>query len=167
MTSFQLIYDMFWTKINKRQDFFIYNGLDETATKNVIKERTIDFLKSAISDFTSFGQLDIDLNNYDETNEQFVEDLVYTEEDILSDLMEQRLLNEDIGKLQVFQPFFNPKELNMFAPSNERNSYTNMLIEFDKIIKKKMKNYFNRDRKTGKLKNTKPSISPIIDSEQS
>ena len=166
MTSFQPIYDMFWKKINKRKDFFIYNGLDEDSTKALIKERTIDFLKLAISDFSSSGELEIDLNNYDETSEQFQEDLVISEEDIISDLMEKRLLNQDIEKLKVFQPYFNPKELNTFAPSNERNSYSNMLKEFNTNVTKKIKNYLNRDRKTGKLKLPKSTISPITDSEE-
>jgi hypothetical protein len=167
MTSFQPIYDMFWNKINNRRDFFIYNGLDETATKALIKERTIDFLKLAISDLTSLGELDIDLNSYDETLEQFPIDLVYSELDIISDLMEKRLLNQDIEKLKVFQPFFNPKELNAFAPANERNSYNNMLKEFNSNLTRKIKNYLNRDRKTGKLKMPKSTISAITDSEES
>lgn len=152
MTLWEDIYKLFFGKIEKDADFFMYNNISLEQALEIAKTRAKFYLLESISKLTLDCTPDIDFNNYDENIEVFNVDLTDNEKDLLAELMREKYFEKDMSLLKAFQVKFTTKDLNIASPANERKTFIDM---FDKICssnKTRIKKYASRDRLTGKLK---------------
>ena len=63
-------------------------------------------------------------------------------------------MKRDEALLHAMEISFTPSDLTVFSPANERTSYRNFIQDLTTSVKIKIDDYKNRDRETGKLKQT-------------
>lgn len=63
-------------------------------------------------------------------------------------------MKRDEALLHAMEISFAPSDLTVFSPGNERTSYRNFIADLTKSVDDKIDEYKNRDRKTGRLKQT-------------
>jgi len=155
VTLWEDIYKLFFGKIEKDADFFMYNNVPIEEALAIATKRAKFYLLESISKLTSDCTPDIDFNNYDEVLEVFNIDLTNNEKDLLADLMKEKYFEKDMALLKAFQVKFTTKDLNIASPANERKTFIDMFKEISSENRVKIKRYASRDRITGKLKTIK------------
>ena len=155
MTLWEDIYKLFFGKIEKDADFFMYNNVTLEEALQIAQKRAKFYLLESISKLTSDCTPDIDFNNFDEALEVFNVDLTNNEKDLLAYIMKEKYFEKDMDLLKAFQVKFTTKDLNMFSPANERKTFMDMFKEIADENIKRIKKYASRDRLTGKLKTIK------------
>ena len=153
MTSYDIIFNPFLEKIEKDVDFFMYEGLDDIETKEIITRRCNSYLNKAIMEFNAKSKTSIDFENRDENLECFNFDLKINEIDIFIDLLYIEHMSQDISRLKMISPYFSENEVTrIFSPANERKSYLEMVKTMKDDVNLKIKKYNGIDRETGKTK---------------
>lgn len=129
MVDFETLYLAFFDKIEKDKDFFHYNNVTIAYALDVAKMRSKRYLKEALSTISlkctpdKCGKNFID---FDEKNEVLNYDLLYTEIDMIASVMYEKYLFREFSKLKAQANRFTTKDLNVFSPANERNSFSAM-----------------------------------------
>lgn len=152
-TAYQNVVDRFLNKIKKDRCFFTYKNItNEAQLEAIINDRAITLMDDAIMYFVPrvmFYQ-DIDFYDKDDFSEMFNIDLTPLEEDIISEIMILKLYEEEMQVFKKKQEYLG-KDINVFSPSAERNSFMNMLEFVKKNVDDLIEIYNTRDRKTGKI----------------
>ncbi|GAB6989358.1 hypothetical protein [Paenibacillus pini] len=151
-TLWSAVYKVFFDKIQKDTEFFAYNNIPNQEAFEIALERSKGYLKEAVSQLTLCCSPDINFNDYDDVAEVFNFELTNVEIDLLAELMRERYFDKDLSLLKAFQVRFSPKDLNVFSPAAERNTFTSMLKDIKKDNELSISRYISRDRTTGKLK---------------
>lgn len=151
-TSWELIYERFFKKIEKDNSFFSYYNVSDQEAIELATMRAKDYLIESISKLTSSCAPDIDFNDYDEEQALFAEDLTRNEVDLLASLMREKYFEKDMSLLKAFETKFSPKDLTVFSPANERKTFKDMLDGVIDTNNSLIREYMSRDRLTGKLK---------------
>jgi len=152
MTSFDVIYQRFFNKIENDRDFFVYFNVTDEEAIEIAQKRAKDFLIESVTRLTLACTPDVNFHDYNSEREQFNFDLTGNEIELLSALMREQYFQRDASKLKAFAIHFSPKDLTIFSPANERKTFIDMV---DKIVSdndKAIKNYMSIDRLTGKYK---------------
>lgn len=152
MTPYEEIYDLFLTDIKEDTEFFYYESLTEEEQLALTKEKCKKLLLDSVSEFLLNCTPEVDFNNRDDNVETFNFDLVNSEKQIFKRLMIEKHLEQDVLKLKVYSSYFKSKELEVFSPANNRDSFMKM---YDNIFEKnrdRIKQYASKDRATGKMK---------------
>ena len=150
-TSYQTIYDSFFDRIEKDEEFLDYVNLTDVEAIELATLRSHSYLIEAISELTSKCSPDIDFMGDDE-NELFNENFTKNEIKLIVDIMFKIYMSRDIAKLHVFSLQFTPNEMQVFSPANERNSYLTLVQKLEKDIELAIDIYISKDRLTGRRK---------------
>lgn len=151
-TSFEEIYEIFFDKIAKDEDFFSYEELLDSEAMEIAYQRAEALLKSAIARLMNYCVPEVDFYDFDINTKQFNFQCTEIEKDLISELMKEELLNQDEMRLKVVHGYFNTKDLKTFSPAKERETFVGMLKTIHDRNNTKIENYIAKDRKTGKYK---------------
>jgi hypothetical protein len=151
-TSFDLIFTVFFDKIENDSEFFNYYNLTNEEALELATSRAESYLKESIAKLTLKCTPDIDFTDVNWETKVLNEDLNLTEIDLLGNLMFEMYLHKDIAKLKSFASQFSPKDLNVFSRANERKTFTDMYNDIKRDNLKLIADYASVDRLTGKKK---------------
>jgi len=151
-TPYDVVYEKFLKRLKNDSQFLNYKNVSEEEIEELVNEHLYNLLERAVDRLYDFGLPDIDFYNRNDEEKQFNEDLVPQEINLLADLMFLSYLDEDKNKLKAFEITFNSRELNVFSPANNRNSFLNMISNIENQIINNIHNYYIRDRQTWKIK---------------
>lgn len=151
-TSFDLILERFYDRIEKDEDFFNYYNVPISEAEKIARMRSVNYLIEALDYMSSIGELQVDFSNYDIELNRVNFKLVKKELNILSELMFLIYMKRDETLLHAMKINFTPSDLNVLSPGNERTSYRNFIKDLSLNIETMIDNYKNRDRFTGALK---------------
>nr|DAU73227.1 MAG TPA: Hemagglutinin HA2 Virus, GP2 Ectodomain, Post-Fusion [Caudoviricetes sp.] len=152
LVKFQDFYTLFFDKIERDREFFMYNDIPCDKADEITKERAKSYLTSALSYLFLKCSSDIDFMNYDFKREVHNENLTNSEIDLIVSVMFEKYLERDISILKAQSNRFTTKDLNVFSPANERKTFMDMFKQIQDDNIKKIKDYEAIDRITGKLK---------------
>lgn len=151
MTSYENIYKRFFRKIKQDVDYFSISGLTESELEEIVNERSLELLDDAVNEIQPLVAINqkVDFLDKNDMFEQFNFELTSVEEDILSDMMYIKYLDEESVRLKTIQKFIGTNSMKVFSPASERNSFMNMVEYKREMILNKMQNYNTRNRITG------------------
>lgn len=152
LVKFQDFYTLFFDRIERDREFFMYNDIPYDKVDEITKERAKSYLTSALSYLFLKCSSDIDFMNYDFKREVHNENLTNSEIDLIVSVMFEKYLERDISILKAQSNRFTTKDLNVFSPANERKTFMDMFKQIQDDNIKKIKDYEAIDRITGKLK---------------
>lgn len=158
MVQFETFYTLFFDKVERDRDFFMYNDVKPEDVEEVIRERAKSYLLSALAYLFLKCTSNINFMNYDAQNNVHNEDLTQTEIDLIVDIMFEKYLERDISMLKSQSNRFTTKDLNTFSPANERRTFMDMYRDVQADNMQRIKDYEATDRLTGKLKTTDYSL---------
>lgn len=153
-TTFDYIFNRFYRRIEKDEEFFNYYNINVNEAIQLAHERAKGCLFDALDILSSTGNLQVDFSDYDEEIEEFGFKTTIQENKLIVDLMFQVYMERDLPLLHAFKINFSPSDLTVFSPANERNSYESFIARLRNDNKIALDDYKNRDRETGKLKKT-------------
>jgi hypothetical protein len=145
-TPYDVVYEKFLKRLKNDSQFLNYKNITEEEIEDLVNDHLHSLLERAVDRLYNYGLPDVDL--YDRDDEKFNKDLVPQEISLLADLMYLSYLEEDKNKLKAFEITFNSKELNVFSPANNRNSFLNMIKDIELQVVNNIANYYSRDRLT-------------------
>lgn len=151
-TKFSEIYEIFFEKISKDEDFFGYDGQPDDEVIEIAYKRSDALFKSAVARIMNECVPDVDFYDYNIDTKEFNFQCSEIEKDLIAELMKEGLLEQDEMKLKVMSGYFNTKDLNIFSPAEERRTFSNMLEIIRNRNSAKIENYISKDRVTGKYK---------------
>lgn len=151
-TLFSDIYPLFFDKIQKDADFFMYNNITVEEALEIAKSRSKGYLVESVSKLVLNCTPDINFTDFDTITEIFSPTLTFIEMDILASLMYEMYLDKDMVLLKALANNLSPKDMNVFSPANERKTFVDMLKFLKTENMKMIKKYASRDRLTNALK---------------
>lgn len=151
-TIFEEIYEIFFDKILRDEDFFQYFNISDEEAMEIAKRRSESLLKGALARIMNYCVPDVDFYNYDDINKQFNFKCTEIEKDLIAELMKEGLLQQDEMKLKVVHGYFNTKDIKTFSPAKERETFVKMLERIYNRNNTRIENYIAKDRETGKYK---------------
>ena len=153
-TTFDYLFNRFYKRIEKDEEFFNYYNVDVEEAIQLAHERAKGCLIDALDRLSSTSNLQVDFSYYDEEIEELGFKTTNKENKLIVDLMFQVYMERDLPLLHAFKINFTPSDLTVFSPANERNSYEAFIARLNNDNEIALDDYKSRDRKTGKLKNT-------------
>jgi len=154
-TSFEKICKRFFNRIEKDEKFFNYYNVSVAEAKSIAEQRAKNYLVESLDKLSCVGDLEVDFSDYDEEVGQVVNFKLYPKEiKLIAEIMFLTYMKRDESLLHAMEINFSPSDLTVFSPANERTSYRNFIADLTKSVENDIDDYKNRDRKTGKLKQT-------------
>jgi hypothetical protein len=147
MTSFETVIDMFFHRIEKDADFFLYIGKTPEESMALAKERAMGCLTEAVGMIETFCHPAIDFS--DQTQDGFNVDLTLREKLLVSALMYRQYLQRDVSYLKTLSRDYTATDLRVFSPSDARNSFLALYRTVCEECDQLMDAYRNMDRETG------------------
>lgn len=149
-TTYEQIFDLFFRRIEKDEDFFRYYELSAEEALALAKERASAYLEEAIGIVMSKTLPQIDFNNRDDTKFNF--EFNSMERLLIPSLMYEMYLDRDIAYLKLYEVNFTSSDLKVFSPSDARTSFMTMYNSVKAYNEQLLDDYKNIDRETGKYK---------------
>ncbi len=132
-----------------------YYNVSTAEAKSIAEQRAKNYLVESLDKLSGIGDLEVDFSNYDEEAGQVVNFKLYPKEiKLIAEIMFLIYMKRDETLLHAMEINFSPSDLTVFSPANERTSYRNFITDLTKSVENDIDDYKNRDRKTGKLKQT-------------
>lgn len=152
MTSFDVILNKFYKRLEKDEDFFNYYNIDIEEAKSLAEARAKSYLIESLDDLSTLCTPIpyIDISDYDEDFEILNYDVKKCDVNLIVDSMFVKYMEKDIPLLHAFQVNFTPTDLNVFSPANERNSYNNMIKGLNEKLIESIDKYNSTNRETNK-----------------
>lgn len=160
MTTYSQVFELFFKRIEKDEDFFKYYELTVEEALALAQERAAAYLEEAVGILELKCLPQIDFNN--RTADGFAFEFNAAEKLLIPSLMYEMYLDRDVAYLKLYEVNFTASELKVFSPSDARNSFMNMYNSVKAYNEQLIDDYKNSDRKTGgyrKLDYTKYDIS--------
>ena len=165
-TEFSDINKLFFDKIQKDADFFMYNDVLVADALVIAENRAEGYLIESVSKLVLSCTPDIDFTDFTlavstttgtppvttTTPAHFNITLTFVEKDLLANLMFEMYLEKDMAILRALSVNLSPKDMNVFSPANERKTFIEMLKVVENKNVKLIKQYASRDRLTNALK---------------
>lgn len=127
MTSYDVIIDMFFRRVEQDRKFFLYVGLSDDESMSLARERAIGYFEEAVGLLVLYGRPQaVDFSDRDDGAQAFNFDLTQTEKLLLSALMYQQYLQRDIAYLKTLSVNYTATDLRVFDPSNARSTFMAM-----------------------------------------
>lgn len=149
MTSYQTVIDMFYRRIEKDREFFLYVGLDGQQSMALARERAMGYLDESLAEIMLMCQPTVDFSDRDDAAAQFNFDLTPTEKLLISSLMYRQYLDRDISYLKTLSRDYTATDLRVFSPSEARDSFGKLYETVRAKCAELMDMYRNTDRGTG------------------
>ncbi len=151
-TSFDVLLNRFFVRIEEDRDFFRYFELSDEEALRLAEHRAKNYLRDAVDRFMMDGMPDIDLSNTDFSTDSFEVELTGREIYLLASLMYEFYLAKDIAKIKTYNVNFTHTDLKVFDPSNARSTFKEL---YDMVVARNnllLDQYRNTDRLTGTFK---------------
>ena len=149
MTSYEVIYEMFFRRVEKDKKFFSYVGLTDAQAMQLARERANGYFEEALAVLTMKGRPSVDFTDRDRAAAQFNFDLTAQEKYIVSSLMYQQYLERDIAYLKTLSVNYTSTDLRVFDPSNARSTFMTMFNAIKGECEEMLDIYRNTDRTSG------------------
>lgn len=154
-TPFEKICKRFYDRIEKDEKFFNYYNVNVSEAIFIAEQRAKNYLIESLDELSSIGDLEVDFSDYDDDIGEVVNFKLYPKEiKLIAEIMFLIYMKRDEALLHAMEINFTPSDLTVFSPANERTSYRNFIADLTKAVEDDIDDYKNRDRKTGKLKQT-------------
>lgn len=154
-TPFERICKRFYDRIEKDEKFFNYYNVSISEAVSIAEQRAKNYLVESLDELSSVGDLEVDFSDYDNEIGEVVNFKLYPKEiKLIAEMMFLIYMKRDEALLHAMEINFTPSDLTVFSPANERTSYRNFIADLTKSVEDNIDDYKNRDRKTGKLKQT-------------
>lgn len=151
MTSFEILVDRFFHRIEKDRGFFRYFQLSDTEAMELANVRAESLLYEAVSIISLKTTTSVDFYDYDKENKTFNFDLNNSEIMLISSFMYQQYLERDIAELKVLSVNYTSSNLKVFDPSNARSTFQAL---YDRVCEQNillLDEYNNKDRDTNQF----------------
>lgn len=122
MTSFDDVYEAFFSKMEEDDTFFDYFDLSKEQSMSLAKDRALSYLKESIAIILRRCGADEAFMSVDYDMEEFGEDLDINQIDILASLMFEQNYKRQYSKVKAFGMQFVPSTLQAFSPANDRKT---------------------------------------------
>lgn len=122
MTSFDDVYEAFFSKMEEDDTFFDYFDLSKEQSMALAKDRALSYLKESIAIILRRCGADEAFMSADYDMEEFEEDLDINQIDILASLMFEQNYKRQYSKVKAFGMQFVPTTLQAFSPANDRKT---------------------------------------------
>lgn len=152
MVTFDKLHEAFFDKIEKDKDFFSYNNVSIEDALQIAKMRSERYLKEALAIISLKCTPDKCGKNFLDFNEEtkvLNYDLSYIEIEIVASVMYEKYLFREFSKLKAQANRFTTKDVNVFSPANERNSFITMYERIHNENEVLIDNYNSVDYMTG------------------
>lgn len=150
MTSYQTVIDMFYRRIEKDKEFFLYFNLSPDQSMALARERAMGYLDEALAEIILMCQPTVDFTDRDDAAAEFNFDLTATEKLLISALMYRQYLQRDISYLKTLSRDYTATDLRVFSPSEARATFMEMFTAVDAECDRLKDMYKNTDRESGK-----------------
>lgn len=151
VTKYDEIFEPFYTKIQEDDSYFEY-GLTKDEALDLAHFHSSKLLNSALDVMTLETNQNVSWYDKDDELNQFNFKLLPIEIGLITDLMGEKLLQEDEFKLKARENVIGGKSLNVFSPSNERKSFMSMMSDKISLNRDNLRSYDSMDRETQKPK---------------
>lgn len=152
-TSFQVFYEAFFNIMEQNRKFFKYYNVSDEEAMEIATMRAKTYLSEAIGRLLLSCSPDVDWNDIDKENECFNFIATNTEIKLIANLMFEQYYEKGLGKLDVVLNTLTASDMKLLAnPSQERNSFNNMLSKIKSDNDTAITKYSARDRLTNKRK---------------
>lgn len=151
-TSFDLLIQKFYYKIEKDRDFFAYYNVSVEEAMDLAKKQALNYLYEAIDRLVDDCTPDVNFYDYNEVSQVFNFELTKKERGLLSDLMREVYFDRDLSLLKAFKIAMTPSDLNQFSPASERKTFVEMLNGIKNENTVRVSQYASVDRITRKKK---------------
>lgn len=149
-TTYEQVFNLFFKRIEKDEDFFRYYELTADEALALAKERASTYLEEAIGIIMSKALPQINFNDRDDTKFNF--EFNSMEKLLVPSLMYEMYLDRDIAYLKLYEVNFTSSDLKVFSPSDARTSFMTMYKSVKSYNEQLLDDYKNIDRNTGKYK---------------
>ncbi|MCM1333454.1 MAG: hypothetical protein NC084_06235 [Bacteroides sp.] len=149
-TSYQQIYEWFFSRIEKDEEFFRYYDLTAKDAIRLAKRRASNYLEEAIGLIKLKALPQVDFN--DRTHRGFNFQFNAMERILIPSLMYEMYLDRDIAYLKLYNVNFTSTDIRVFDPSNARKTYLELYQTVRDYNKQLIDDYKNTDRTTGKFR---------------
>ena len=116
-TSFDYLFERFYRRIEKDEDFFNYYNVDIAEAVQLAHERAKGCLIDALDRLSSTSNLQVDFSDYDEEIETLGFKTTTKENKLIVDLMFQVYMERDLPLLHPFKINLTPSDLSVFSPA--------------------------------------------------
>lgn len=151
MTSFNILIDRFFHRIETDRGFFNYFNLTDNEAMELANQRAEALLYEAIDLLSLRTTHDINFADINYKNKCFNFDLTDKEIMLVSSFMYQQYLERDIAKLKVLSVNYTSSNLKVFDPSNARSTFKEL---YEKVCANNdllLDEYNNKDRETNQF----------------
>ena len=152
-TSFQVFYEAFFDIMEQNRKFFKYYNVSDEEAMEIAIMRAKTYLSEAIGRLLLSCSPEVDWNDIDKENECFNFIATNTEIKLIANLMFEQYYEKGLGKLDVVLNTLTASDMKLLAnPSQERNSFNNMLSKIKSDNDTAITKYSARNRLTKKRK---------------
>lgn len=151
MTKYTDIYNIFYSLIEKDEDFFNYYEVPMSEAMEIAEERAAKYLEEAVRivQLECMPQIDFNKRVDTENIKGFGFDFSPSELILIPSLMYEQYLFRDFSYLKTRSENFTSSEIRVFDPSNARTSFNAMYRIVQEKNEKLKDTYKNTDRLTG------------------
>lgn len=148
--SYKKVIDLFTNKISEDKEFFCYYGLTDDEALEIINRRIKELLQLALNELQikKAKKQDVNFLDVDFDNEEFGFELIDTEIDLISDLMEVKLFDKQMLKVKAVQKYLGD-DIKIFSPNEERKTILELIDYKHSLFNRKLSDYNMIDRNTG------------------
>lgn len=150
-TSFQVFYQAFFDEMEQNRKFFRYYGVSDEEAMELATMRADNYLHEAIGRLLLSCSPEVDWYDIDEETQSFNFIATNTEISLIAKLMFEQYYEKGLGRLDVVLNTLTASDMKLLAnPSQERNSFNNMLTKIKADNDTAITKYSARDRLTNR-----------------
>lgn len=165
MTTFEEIYNVFFSKIQKDKSFFLSNVVSPEEAYLQAVTNSKYYLDGAIVEITIYGNLDtpVDLiSNKNDLLEQFDITLNMVEIDLITDVMiEKHLERSVVERLNYLKTLYHSSELKVFCPADSVRAFNSSFQNLKTANRNNIRLYKKRNRDNFKYNRFNYSIFDV------
>lgn len=152
MTTYEQVYDWFYTLVEKDWEFFNYYRVTQEEALKIAQDRASRYLEEAVRTIMMKALPQVDFTQRSEDGTGFAFDFTPQEALLVPRLMHQYYLFREFSYLKTREVNFTSSDLKVFDPSNARYSFNEMYRMVSEETAQLLDDYKNTDRLTGRYR---------------
>lgn len=152
MTTYEQVYDWFYTLVEKDWEFFNYYRVTQEEALKIAQDRASRYLEEAVRTIMMKALPQVDFTQRSEDGTGFAFDFTPQEALLVPRLMHQYYLFREFSYLKTREVNFTSSDLKVFDPSNARYSFNEMYRIVSEETAQLLDDYKNTDRLTGRYR---------------
>lgn len=163
MTTYEQVYDWFYTLVEKDWEFFNYYRVTQEEALKIAQDRASRYLEEAVRTIMMKALPQVDFTQRSEDGTGFAFDFTPQEALLVPRLMHQYYLFREFSYLKTREVNFTSSDLKVFDPSNARYSFNEMYRIVSEETAQLLDDYKNTDRLTGRYRAFDPKKFDVAD----